>query len=136
MTLQSINFLHFTLSEIYPGQDFQSQGQCHKVKGYTMTLHTYNQPTNQSPYQGSTFYTLWFLRYSPAKILKVNSLWLRVKLRSHHKIAHQHHQTNVPTNFANLKSKLNFYKLIPYPMDNCFTGQRDQSRQTSEKYVL
>ena len=25
---------------------------------------------------------------------------------------------------ANLISKLNFYKLIPYPMDNCFTGQR------------
>ena len=22
-------------------------------------------------------------------------------------------------NFANLISKLNFYKLIPYPMDNC-----------------
>ena len=34
---------------------------------------------------------------------------------------------------SNLISKLNFYKLIPYPMDNCFTGRRDQSRQTSEK---
>ena len=38
--------------------------------------------------------------------------------------------------FANLISKLNFYKLIPYPMDNCFTGRRDQSRQTPEKDVL
>ena len=38
--------------------------------------------------------------------------------------------------FANLISKLNFYKLIPYPMDNCFTGQRDRSRQTPEKDVL
>ena len=37
---------------------------------------------------------------------------------------------------ANLISKLNFYKLIPYPMDNCFTGRRDRSRQTSEKDVL
>ena len=37
---------------------------------------------------------------------------------------------------ANLISKLNFYKLIPYPMDNCFTGWRDRSRQTSEKDVL
>ena len=37
---------------------------------------------------------------------------------------------------ANLISKLNFYKLIPYPMDNCFTGQRDRSRQTPEKDVL
>ena len=37
---------------------------------------------------------------------------------------------------ANLISKLNFYKLIPYPMDNCFTGWRDRSRQTPEKDVL
>ena len=37
---------------------------------------------------------------------------------------------------ANLTSKLNFYKLIPYPMDNCFTGRRDRSHQTSEKDVL
>ena len=33
-------------------------------------------------------------------------------------------------NIANLISKLTFYKLIPYPMDNCF------SRQTPEKDVL
>ena len=39
-------------------------------------------------------------------------------------------------NIANLISKLNFYKLIPYPMDNCFTGRRDRSRQTPEKDVL
>ena len=39
-------------------------------------------------------------------------------------------------NFANLISKLNFYKLIPYPMDKCFTGRRDRSRQTPEKDVL
>ena len=39
-------------------------------------------------------------------------------------------------NFANLISKLNFYKLIPYPMDNCFTGRRDRSRQTTEKVIL
>ena len=37
---------------------------------------------------------------------------------------------------ANLISKLNFYKLIPYPMDNCFTGRRVRSRQTPEKDVL
>ena len=37
---------------------------------------------------------------------------------------------------ANLISKLNFYKLIPYPMDNCFTGRHDRSRQTPEKDVL
>ena len=37
---------------------------------------------------------------------------------------------------ANLISKLNFYKLIPYPMDNCFTGRRDRSRQRTEKVIL
>ena len=40
------------------------------------------------------------------------------------------------SNIANLISKLNFYKLIPYPMDNCFTGRRDRSHQTPEKDVL
>ena len=30
-------------------------------------------------------------------------------------------------------SKLNYYKLIPYPMDNCFTRRRDRSHQTTEK---
>ena len=39
-------------------------------------------------------------------------------------------------NFIYLISKLNFYKLIPYPMDNCFTGRRDRSHQTPEKDVL
>ena len=38
--------------------------------------------------------------------------------------------------FANLISKLNFYKLIPHPMDNCFTGRCDRSRQTPEKDFL
>ena len=37
---------------------------------------------------------------------------------------------------ANLISKLNFYKLKRYPMDNCFTSRRDWSRQTPEKDVL
>ena len=39
-------------------------------------------------------------------------------------------------NLINLISKLNFYKLIPYPMVNCFTGRRDRSRQTLEKDIL
>ena len=33
MSLPSINFLHFTVSEIYPGQDFIGQGHYGKVKG-------------------------------------------------------------------------------------------------------
>ena len=39
-------------------------------------------------------------------------------------------------NIANLISKLNFYKLLPYPMDNCFTDRCDRSRQMPEKDVL
>ena len=42
----------------------------------------------------------------------------------------------IPTKFANLISKLNFYKLIPYPMDNSLSGRRRPARQTSEKDVL
>ena len=38
--------------------------------------------------------------------------------------------------FANLISKLNFYKLIPYPMDNSLSGRRRPARQTPEKDVL
>ena len=37
---------------------------------------------------------------------------------------------------ANLISKLNFYKLIPYPMDNCYSGRRRPARQMPEKDVL
>ena len=40
------------------------QGQ-RSYQGQTMTLHTY------TPYQVSTSYTLWFLRYSPDKIFKL-----------------------------------------------------------------
>ena len=38
--------------------------------------------------------------------------------------------------FANLISKLNFYKLISYPMDNCLSGRRRPACQTPEKDVL
>ena len=37
---------------------------------------------------------------------------------------------------ANLISKLNFYKLIPYPMDNSLSGRRRPARQTTEKVIL
>ena len=42
----------------------------------------------------------------------------------------------LPVNIANVISKLNFYKLIPYPMDNSLSGRRGPARQTSEKDVL
>ena len=45
-------------------------------------------------------------------------------------------RTNNKQEIANLISKLNFYKLIPYPMDNSLSGRRRPARQTSEKDVL
>ena len=54
-----------------------------------------------------------------------------------HAMVTQHISTMRETNkFANLISKLNFYKLIPYPMDNSLSGRRGPARQTSEKDVL
>ena len=55
---------------------------------------------------------------------------------SYYYYASQSYTCWVTFKLANLISKLNFYKLIPYPMDNCFTGRRDRSRQTPEKDVL
>ena len=37
---------------------------------------------------------------------------------------------------ANLICKLNFYKLIPYPMDNSLSSRRGPARQTTEKVIL
>ena len=34
---------------------------------------------------------------------------------------------------VNLISKLHFYKLIPYPMDKCYSGRRRPARQTSDR---
>ena len=71
MSLPSINLLHITVSEIKPGQGFQTRGNYDKIKGQikvTMTLHIIVTSFNLCPYQGyhvSTSYTLWFLRYSP-----------------------------------------------------------------------
>ena len=42
----------------------------------------------------------------------------------------------VSTKPANLIRKLNFYKLIPYPMDNCLSGRHRPARQMPEKDVL
>ena len=44
--------------------------------------------------------------------------------------------SHLKVKFANLISKLNFYKLIPYPMDNSLSGRRRPARQMSEKDVL
>ena len=58
-------------------------------------------PPNQCPYQVSTFYTLWNLRNSPDKILKLMVTMTRsqVKSRSHHDVAHLQPLTNITTKY-------------------------------------
>ena len=102
MSLLSINFLHLTVSEIYPGQDFIGQDHYGKVKRQIKVSLWRCTPTltNQCPYQVSTSYTLRFPRYSPDKIfkLKVTTARSKVKSRSDHDVAHLH-LTNVPTKY-------------------------------------
>ena len=103
MKIANINFLHLTVSKIWPGQDCIGQGYYSKVKDQIKVTPCRCTPTtpNQCPYQVSTSYTLKFLRYSPDEILKVKVTIARskVKSRSHHDVAHLHPLTNVPTNY-------------------------------------
>ena len=103
MSLLSINFLHLTLSEIWPRQDFIRQGHYGKVKGQIKVTPWCCTPTppNQCLHQVSTSFTLRFLRYSPDKIfkLKVTMARSKVKSRSDHDVAHLHLLTNVPTKY-------------------------------------
>ena len=103
MSLLSINFLHLTVSEIYPRQDFIAQVHYSKVKGQIKVTpwHCTPTPPSQCPYQVSTSYTLHFPRYSPDKILKVKVTTARskVKSRSDHDLAHLHPLTNNPTKY-------------------------------------
>ena len=56
MSLSRINFLHLTVSEIQPGQDFIGQGHYGKVKGQIKVTSRRCIPTppNQCPYHVST----------------------------------------------------------------------------------
>ena len=64
-----------------------------------MMLHTYTP--NQSHYQVSTSYSLWFPRYSLDKIFKpkVTTARSKVKSRSDHDVAHLQPLTNVPAKY-------------------------------------
>ena len=63
-------------------------------------IHLHTSP-NQSPYQVSTFYTLWNPRNSPDKILKlmVTITRSKVKLRSQSDVAYLQPITNFPTKY-------------------------------------
>ena len=71
------------------------KSRLHHITHYTpqlMSLPTINL---------STCYTLQFLRYSPDNIVtvKVTTVRLKVKSRSHYDIAHLHPLTNAPTTY-------------------------------------
>ena len=103
MSLPTINFLHLTVSEIYPGQDFIGQGHYGKGKGQikVRSWRCTPAPPNKCPYQISTSYTLRFPRYSPDKIfkLKVTTGRSKVKSRSDQDNAHLHPLSNIPTKY-------------------------------------
>ena len=60
ISLPSINFLHLTVSEIQPGQDFQTEGHYSKVKSRSHhdTAHLHPQTNVPIKYQLLTPYNL------------------------------------------------------------------------------
>ena len=102
MSLPSINFLHFTVSKIYPGQDFIGQGHYSKVKvksrSYHDVAHLHPLTNVHTKYQLPTpcsFRDIVRTRFiSQGHYGKVKD-----KSRSDHDVAHLHHLTNVPTKY-------------------------------------
>ena len=104
MVLPSIKFPPLTVSEKWPGQEFQNQCQFGKFKGQIKVTpwHCTPTPPNQWFYQVSNSYHLQFPRNGPDKNFKinVNLVSLKVKSRSHHGMAHLHPLPNVSTNVS------------------------------------
>ena len=112
MSLPSTNFLHPTVSEIYPGQDFIGQGHYCKVRGQikvtsghctkfkSMSHHDACTPTppNKCTNQVSTSYSLGFPRYRRQDFIG-RGHYGKVKSMSHHDAAHLHPLTNVPNKY-------------------------------------
>ena len=98
MSLPSINFLHLTVSVIYPGQGFIGQVHYGKVKSRShhdgLLLHTLtNIPTK---YQHPTPYGCRDI--ARTSFYRSRSLWQGQRPnQGHHDIAHLHPLTNVPT---------------------------------------
>ena len=103
MFLPNMNFLHITVSEIRPGQDFSRSRWLRQVKGQIKVKLWRGTTTlpSQCSYQIWTSYTLWFPRYGPDKIFKVKVTTARSKVKSrlNYDVAHLHPPTNVPTKY-------------------------------------
>ena len=97
MSLTSINFLHLTVSEIQPGQDFKGQGHFGKVKSRSNYDVAHLQPLTNIPtkYQLPTPYSLGDI--ARTRFYRSRSLWQGQ--RSHHDAAHLQPLTKVPTKY-------------------------------------
>ena len=137
MSRASVNILQHTVSQIYPRQDFKSLGHYTKVKSrsYHDIAHLH-PPTNvSSKYQHSTPHggfcntaQTTFSHRPPAQpkvcsptpiSAKLKRLQVRVRKQNFKMAAMTAMMAILFYKIANLISKLNFYKLIPYPKDNC-----------------
>ena len=83
-------------------------------------------PLNQCPYHVSTFYTLWFPRYSPDHILNVKS---KVKPRSRHEVANLRPLTNVPTKYE-LPTHYSFWDIAQTRFSNSSSHRKGQIKVT------
>ena len=136
MSLPSINYLHLMVSEIYPGQDFQTQGHHSKVKVQTRSDHDIahlhlltNFPTK---YQLPTPYSFW----NRARRRFTNSRSLQQGQRSNqgHTITlHAYNPlTNVPTKYQ-LPAPYNFWDMAWtrfYRSSSLQQGQRSNQGHT------
>ena len=98
MSLPSINFLHLTVSEIQPGQDFMGRGHYSKVKSRSDRNVTHLHPLTNVPtkYHCPTPYS--FRDIARTRFLGQGH-YSKVKSRSDHDVAHLHPLTNVPTKY-------------------------------------
>ena len=82
-------------------QDFKGQSHYGKVKGHTMTLHTYNPLRMSLP--SINFLHLTVSEIWPREDFIGQSHYSKVKSRSHYDTTHLHPLTNVPSiNFLHL----------------------------------
>ena len=81
MSLPTINFLHFTVSEIWPGQNFKGQGHYGKVKSQIKVTPRHCTPTtpNQCPYKVINFLHLMLSEIEPRQDFIGQSHYGKVK---------------------------------------------------------
>ena len=131
MSLPSINFLHLTVSEIWPRQDFLGQGHYDQVKlrSHYDVAHLHLLTNVPTKYQLTTPYRF-------QDIARTNFIgqghYGKVKSRSHHDVAHLHPLTNVPTMYQ-LPTPYSFRDIARtrfYKSRSLWQGQRSNQGHT------